>query len=154
MTDHIADLIRHIRATGADVQVRGDKVAIKPLNNIPTDVLTALIRNKGAVITRLHREQSTNRTLLDHGVEMEKLRGSEERVRRQGHILIWSALLGEPVYFCRDEQAADNAPRGIVAYTLDELEILFGEPESSPAVTSFQMVHRAKKYGGRIIDDR
>ena len=154
MTDHIADLIRHIRATGADVQVRGDKVAIKPLNNIPKDVVTALIRNKGALIAHLLSERSHDRTLLDHGVEIEMLRRSEERIQTEGHVLIWSTLFGEPVYFCRDEQAADNAPRGIVAYTLHELETLFGEPESSPSAASFQMIHQVKKYGGRIIDDQ
>jgi hypothetical protein len=154
MTDHITDLIRHIRATGADVQVRGDQVAIKPLNNIPKDVLTALIRNKGALIAHLLSERSNDRTLFDHGVELEILRRSEMRIQTEGHVLIWSTLLGEPVYFCRDEQAADNAPRGIVAYTLHELETLFGETESSPSAASFQMIHQVKKYGGRVIDEK
>ena len=85
---------------------------------------------------------------------MEKLRSSEERIQTEGHVLIWSTLFGEPVYFCIDEQAADNAPRGIVAYTLHELEILFGEPESSPSAEGLQMIHHTKRYGGRVINDQ
>ena len=154
MTDHIVELIRQIRAVGADFQVRCDQLAVKPLNNIPQEVLTAVIRNKGAVIASLHREQSIDKVLLDHGVEKEVLRRSEVRVQSEGHILVWSTLFNEPAYFCRDNQAADNAPRGIVAYTLRELETLFGNPESSPSAAGFQMIHQIKKYGGRIVDDQ
>ena len=154
MTGHIAELLRQVRTMGAEVEIRNDQVAIKPVNNIPSEMLTALVRNKGAVLAHLVREKERDNILIDHGIKLETLRRSEERIASEGHVLIWSNLLGEPAYFCRDQIAADNAPRGIVAYTLRELELLFGCPRSSPSVASFQMIHQVKMYGGRIVDDQ
>jgi hypothetical protein len=43
-------------------------------------------------------------------------------------------------------------PDSFTIYTVDELSVLFREPQPSEA--DLRRIHQVKKYGGRIIDDQ
>jgi hypothetical protein len=74
------------------------------------------------------------------------------RVRRKGYCLLYLPLVDDFVAFARDD-AVDRVPPGYVVYTQSELEELYGKPQSI-VISTFRLVHEAKKLGGRVVRRR
>jgi hypothetical protein len=152
MNVHADNLIGKLRCRGVEVALRHGQVSIRPLNSVPPELVTALERNRAVLFARLLRERGLGNTLMIHGVTEEQAGLIVKRVQSEGYVPVWSEILGDLIYFCRDEQAAREAPRGVAAYTMEEAELLFGDPGWQPTENGMQMIHRAKLLGGRVTD--
>ncbi len=74
----------------------------------------------------------------------------KKALRERGIAAIQSdALDGEVIYFAKDMKAAQKAPVGAVAYTLDELRAIVQDP---PSKEGLKQIHSAKKlFNGQVI---
>lgn len=74
------------------------------------------------------------------------------RTLRYRFCVFWSELFGEKVAFVRDGWGLQWVPRGVVAYTLDELAELYGG-EQGPGEAKLGLVHEVKRQGGQITQE-
>ena len=74
------------------------------------------------------------------------------QVLTDGCAPVWSEVVNDLVYFCRDEETAQNAPRGVPAYTMEEIVLLYGDSRWQPTDDNIRLINVAKKYGGKIVD--
>jgi len=54
------------------------------------------------------------------------------------------------VAFYRDDEALKHVPKAFVAYSLEELRLLF--IECSTSSQTLKLIHEAKKLGGKVIE--
>ena len=152
MSSHAESLIETLRLRGVEVELRDGQVSVRPSNLIPAELIPALQRNRAALLAFLLREREWGKTFAAHGVTEEQAASLVGRIVSEGCVPVWSDILGDLVYFCRDEQAAQRAPRGVPAYTMEEIGLLYGDPVWRPSESGMRLINTAKLMGGRIVD--
>jgi hypothetical protein len=142
-------ILARLRVRGVEFKAFGDSIRFRPKSALSSDEVRALERNKGSVLSALYREQA----LENIQPTQPELLEIEQRVKTEGYLLLWSSLFNDLIAFCDSPSDAERVPRGIVAYTADELLILFGDPNSGPSEGALQLIHQAKQFGGGILSD-
>lgn len=123
-------LLSELNRLNVRLVLAGDKLQIKA----PAGVLTPELR----------RELQENKTELVELLRKREIEIAKRRLEEQGWVAIHSDALGEPVVWLRDETVeVPEEWRGVVAYTLAELEALTKEP--LPDSEDLKLLHEAKK---------
>ena len=152
MGDAVAPLLEKLRRRGVQFEPYGDSVRFRPINALTSDERAIFKRNKGAVLSVLYREKSQAAVEMPAtGSSNEHLGQLEESVRKNGYVLLWSDVLNDLVAMCQTNADAERVPRGVVAYTVAELSILFGDYAPTPSESGLRLIHRAKKLGGGTV---
>ena len=75
-------------------------------------------------------------------------------VQREGFCVFWSDVFGEIMAFIREEAFRSKVPCGIVVYTLQEIEELWGEDKPKIPPETLRLIHEAKRTGGKVAEYR
>lgn len=152
MKEHAQHLIETVRRLGAEIELRHGEVNIRPVDRLPAELLQGLMRNRGLLLACLLRECEWRKSFTTHGLNIERATQLTTQVLTDGCVPVWSDVLDDLVYFCRDEESALNAPRGVPAYTMEEISLLYGDSRWQPTDDALRLINVAKQYGGKIID--
>jgi hypothetical protein len=127
-----------------EVSVRADhgEIVLNPGDRVPADLRAEIAQQKGDLLDRLTRRDPGESELIDIA----------RRVIDDGSVLLWSNVLSDFVAFVRTDADATNVPRHFTVYSLDELMSLFGDQE--PSENELRLIHQAKKFGGRVVDEQ
>lgn len=147
MTD-IEVLLADARSLGADFELNAIGVAIEYTELLPAETMANLREHKAEIIAHLLRVKY-RQVFENEDLGNDELIDLERRVKEQSVCLCWSELLQDYVAFCRTEVHFPNVPPGFVCYSLNELEY---NQDMTPE--SFVAIHRAKKLGMKITDNR
>ena len=154
MKKHAEQLIKAVRKLGVEIELRDGEVSIRPSNSFPKALWESLERNRGLLLAFLLREEEWRDSFITHGLDVEKASQLTRQVLDGGCVPIWSDVLEDLVYFCLDEDSARNAPRGVPAYTMEEITLLYGDSIWQPTDDNLRLINAAKQYGGKIVDVR
>ena len=134
-------IIRRLDELGVSMQVNGDRLQLRPGSIVPEELQQEIKTHKIDLVDRLSIGPEARS-------EMTELLS---QVREQGFVLLWSNVLQDTVAFVRDAAMIDRIPNSFTIYNVDELSVLFREPQPSEA--DLRRIHQVKKYGGRIVDE-
>lgn len=138
-------LLRQAAEIGLRLQVNGDTLVVRG-PHIPgvEKVVDQLRQHKPEIITYLKQLKTVQGKPKEwHAEEVARL------VEKEGICIFWSDLFRELVAFVKDDSR--YVPAGIVTYSTDEIETLFGKKELSPG--ALRLIHEAKKIGGHVSND-
>ena len=163
-------ILDRLYALGVHIEAHGDTLELVPGSVIPPDLVTLVRQHKPALMAvltpkppRLDPEAFIQESTfagkpyrLRHP-ESEKAHDAEiteveATLKRDGYALLWSNELQDLVAFYTEDAARQRIPLGLVAYSLDELELLFFGFEGRVSKHRLRLVHEAKKtMGGKVI---
>ena len=144
-------LVHRLRDKGIELAVQGDSIRYRPSNALSETDREALRRNKGAILAVLYRERFAVGVLKAMEPSDPRILNLEAEVEAMGHVLIWSNVLEDLIAFCWTPEDAERVPRGVVAYTADELAMLFPQEAGGPGDNGLKLIHRAKQLGGGSV---
>ena len=147
-------VLHRLEILGINLEVNGDKLRFQPASKVPPDLLEQMRQHKPAIMGLLHDDATKGvgqRYIQKHPGPTSsdtELAEIETTVLSKGVCLLYSHTLDDFVAFRPDDDARKDVPPGFVAYTLAELQELFGDPNNQHAVSTLKMVHAIKKAGG------
>ncbi len=141
-------LVKRLREKGIDLTVKAGDIVCHPGSALTDHDREALRRNKGTILAALYRERYETDVLRAIQPSDSRIQNLEAEAERTGYVLLWSRVLKDLIAFCRASEDAERVPRGIAAYTVDELAMLFPDSEGSPGIDSLNLIHRVKVLGG------
>ena len=152
------ELVRLTAAFNARLWMENDRLELDVPADFPTGLVQLLREHKAEVLDYLsqHPQPSGQRWRIKFSesqysddAEIEDIRQS---IHQRGVVLVWSTALDDLVAFHRPEFDLHDIPPGFVPYSTRELAVLFGQ-HGVPSHENLKLIHEAKKYGVRIIDD-
>ena len=135
-------IILRLYELGISIQSIDGQIELRPGSVVPEELQTEVRHHKSELLSRLVPRQPLDSELTD----------ILNRVRLRGYVLLWSTVLQDTVAFTRTFDDAKHVPIAFTVYTLDELVEVFGS--ETPSIGSLRLIHLAKKFGGRIVDDQ
>lgn len=144
----VSAILEGLEGLGVTVTVKGDTLRLEPGSRVPLELVEELRAHKQEIILCLSGYPLKYAGDVRAGPE--ELAEIVDSVNAQGYVLLWSTVLRDLVAFALDETARAKIPPGFVAYTLAELEELFGDGKVAPS--TLRLIHQAKRLaGGRIV---
>ena len=140
-------ILEKLDSIGVAVTLDGEDIACRPGSLVPEELVLPILKCKPEIMLRL--VQRKYELVYPDGIcRDDELNEIEERVRKQGVVLLWSRVLEDLIAFVRDGYDTSLVPAGFTIYTESELATLF--PDDAP-VTSLRLIHEAKRSGGKVI---
>jgi hypothetical protein len=152
------ELVRLAIAFEGRIWIDNDRLELDVPDDFPAGLIQLLREHKIEVLEylRQHPKPAVKQYRLRYPefpqTSDQELAEILQTVRRRGLILVWSTTLKDLVAFHRPELDLRQIPPGFVPYSTRELTVLFGQ-DAALSKEGLRLVHEAKKYGGRVIDD-
>lgn len=142
---NVATVLERLSALGVQITPRpGGNLWLEPASKIPPPLLALVRQHKPEIMAAVLKKPG-----LVAGPPEWQAGEVERLVLKEGYCIFWSDLFNELVAFIADETFLAKVPGWIVAYTCEELHILFpdnGEPDD----TMLRLIHAAKKVGAHV----
>ena len=142
----IDNILERLRDKGVTIEAPDDRLRFFPREALTTAEIEELKLHKAQLLVYLSCHE------LAEVRPVWRLHDIGDRVERDGLCVFWSDLFAEAVAFISDDGFRDQVPTGIVCYTVEELDTLFGADGVPLSGAPLKLIHHAKKYGARITD--
>ena len=118
-----------------------DKLKVRSPEPLPDALLQELKERKAEILDILRP-----RSKEWHAQEI------ASRVKADGLCVFWSEVFSEMMAFIRDESFRSQVPCGIVVYSLQEIDELWGEGKPQIPLQTLRLIHEAKRHGGKVSE--
>jgi hypothetical protein len=145
-------VIERAKELHISLRADGEYLYFRPEEAAPPEFVELLRQHKVELLQYLHDGLKLYKQRYPNAATPDLAEAEEiaDTLERKGCVLMWSGALQAAIAVYLAESDRAKVPSGFTAYSQEELfKLWLGE---APSLSALRMVHKAKKYGGQVIE--